>query len=126
MDLVNKGPMAELIAGLEMIKYKSPNLRHELYYWQRNAKNSMAEVDYVSEHNMHILPIEVKAGTRGGMKSLWIFMREKKLSFALRCSMENFGKFDYEDTLDEDALREVRICPLYAMSRIPTLLQENG
>ena len=39
-DLVNKGPIAELITGLEMIRYQSPNVRHELYYWQRTAKNS--------------------------------------------------------------------------------------
>lgn len=122
IELVNKGPMGELIAGLEMIKYKTPNLRHELYYWQRAAKNSMAEVDYVSEHNMHILPIEVKAGIRGGMKSLWIFMREKKLSLALRCSLENFGEFNYVDGLDEDSEREVKICPLYAMSQISSIV----
>ncbi|MDE7441753.1 MAG: ATP-binding protein [Muribaculaceae bacterium] len=125
IDLVNKGPMGELIAGLEMIKYKTPNLRYELYYWTRTAKNSLAEVDYVSEHNMHILPIEVKAGTRGGMKSLWIFMREKKLKLALRYSLENFGEFSYVDSLDDDAEREVIICPLYALSQMPALLQDN-
>ena len=74
---------------------------------------------------MHILPIEVKAGTRGGMKSLWIFMREKKLKLALRCSLENFGEFSYVDSLDDDAEREVIICPLYALSQMPALLQDN-
>ena len=30
----------------------------------------------------------------GGMKSIWLFMREKKLTEAFRCSLENFGSFD--------------------------------
>ncbi len=116
-DLVNKGPMAEMVAGLELLRYKTPNLRHDLYYWVRQAKNSQAEIDYV-EAKEGILPIEVKAGTKGGMKSLWIFMREKKLTTAVRCSLENFGRFEYIDREAEDAVREVEICPLYAVSSL--------
>lgn len=37
-DLVNKGPMAEQLAGLEMLHHMSPNIRHELYYWIRHSK----------------------------------------------------------------------------------------
>lgn len=52
----------------------------------------------------------------GGMKSLWLFMREKKLTEAFRCSLENFGSFDYIDKQDDDAIRHVTILPLYALS----------
>lgn len=38
-DLVNKRPMAEQIAGLEMLRYQSPNIRHDLFYWVRQARN---------------------------------------------------------------------------------------
>lgn len=116
-DLINKGPLAEMMAGLELVRYKTPNLRHELYYWVRLAKNSQAEIDYV-EAKGGILPIEVKAGMRGGMKSLWIFMREKGLTSAVRCSLENFGRFEYVDKMASDAIRKVEICPLYAISSI--------
>ena len=51
-----------------------------------------------------------------GMKSLWLFMREKKLTEAFRCSLENFGSFDYIDKQDDDAIRHVTILPLYALS----------
>lgn len=116
-DLVNKGPLAEMVAGLEMLRYKLPNLRHELYYWVRLAKNSQAEVDYI-EAKGGVLPIEVKAGMKGGMKSLWIFMREKNLTSAIRCSLENFSRFDYVDTDASNAIRKVEICPLYALSNL--------
>ncbi len=120
-DLVNKGAVAEMIAGLELMRYKTPDIRQELYYWIREAKNSQAEIDYVSTLHLKVLPIEVKAGSRGGMKSLWIFMREKKLDKAVRCSMENFGNFDYIDN-DEDSVRHVTVCPIYAISMMPKLL----
>ncbi len=122
-DLVNKGPMAEMVAGLELLRYQSPNIRHKMFYWTRQAKNSIAEIDYVTSHISNILPIEVKAETQGGMKSLWIFMREKNLFFAVRCSLENFGEFDYIDKLSDNAVRHVTICPLYAISRLGTMMK---
>lgn len=121
-DLVNKGAVTEMIAGLELMRYKTPDIRQELYYWIREAKNSQAEIDYVSTLRLKVLPIEVKAGSRGGMKSLWIFMREKKLDQAVRCSMENFGEFNYIDNDAEDAVRHVTVCPIYAISMMPKLL----
>lgn len=118
-DLVNKGKISEMIAGLEIIKYMPSNLRHELFYWVREEKNSRSEVDYLEPFDTGLLPIEVKAETQGGMKSLWTFMREKNLSYALRCSLENFGQFDYEDKLTDGAVRRVDIVPLYAISQMP-------
>ena len=89
-----------------------------MFYWTRQAKNSLAEIDYLTVQNMHVLPIEVKAGTQGGMKSLWMFMREKHLTEAVRCSLENFGLLEYIDKEDNNAVRHVRICPLYAISSL--------
>lgn len=117
-DLVNKGPVAEMIAGLEMEKYKTPNLRHDLYYWVKMNRNSTAEIDYILSKDGQVLPLEVKAETQGGMKSLWDFLRTKKLTFALRASLENFGKFDYCDSLDNGEIRHVTIYPLYALSQL--------
>lgn len=122
-SLVNKGPMAEMLAGLELLHYRTPNIRHEMFYWQRQAKNSQAEVDYISSYRQTVLPIEVKAETQGGMKSLWIFMREKKLQNAIRCSLENFGSFDYEDKEAGGTVRHIQICPLYAISQMDDLLR---
>ena len=117
-DLVNKGPMAEMLAGLEVLHYLSPNIHHDLFYWVRKAKNSLAEIDYLLSRDMKVLPLEVKAGVQGGMKSLWDFMRDKKLSQAIRCSLENFGKFDYIDPKADNAVRHVEIVPLYAISQM--------
>lgn len=121
-DLVNKGPMAEQIVGLEMLRYQSPNIRHDLFYWLRQAKNSQAEIDYLTSHKQTVLPVEVKAGTQGGMKSLWLFMREKRLTRGIRCSLENFGTFDYIDNEADGTVRNVCICPLYAVSMMHSII----
>lgn len=80
--------------------------------------NSLAEIDYLLPSHLNILPIEVKAGNQGGMKSLWSFMREKHITKAVRCSLENFGEFSYTDKEDADAVRHVNVFPLYAVSQI--------
>ena len=107
-DFVNKGAFSEVFAGLELLKYSSPYDQPQLYYWQRLSKGSQAEVDYVTTDNTsRILPIEVKAGTRGSMQSMRIFMELKHLDSGIRVCMENFGR-----------VNEISICPLYAISHI--------
>lgn len=69
------------------------------------------------------MPIEVKAGIQGGMKSLWQFMREKKLKNAIRASLENFDVFTYTDT-EEEATRTVWVCPLFALSQINKVITD--
>lgn len=110
-DLVNKGSITEMIAGLEIIKYLPPTHRPELYYWQREAKGSTAEIDYLIAKDMQILPVEVKAGTQGGMKSLYYYMEQKNISNAIRTSLENFGRIERETSV-------VQIYPLYALSSL--------
>ncbi len=115
-ELVNKGSVVEMVAGLEILHYQEPTLKHELYYWTGETKNSIAEVDYIEPYQSYILPIEVKAEKQGGMKSLWQLMRSKHLYSAVRCSLENFSHLDYMDTLDNNVIRKVDIIPLYAIA----------
>lgn len=116
-ELINKGNLTEMVAGLEIMRYKPCIQRQKMYYWEKKG-NSVAEIDYIDIINLKITPIEIKSGTQGGMKSLWLFMREKHLYDAIRCSLENFGEFDYIDREDPQAIRHVKIYPLYALSQI--------
>lgn len=115
-DLVNKGSMAEMFVGWELIKSGNHRLKHDLYYWENLAKGASAEVDFVMPYNMQVLPIEVKSGTSGKMKSLRLFMESKHLSIAIRTSLENFAEL----SLPNDS--KILIVPLYAISRYRTIL----
>ena len=107
ISLVNKGVIAELYAGLELIRAQPENQAPSLHYWQREKKGSQAEVDYVIELGEKIVPIEVKSGIKGKMQSLRIFMEEKGSKFGVRTSLENFSK-----------MKDIRIIPLYAIGKI--------
>lgn len=118
VDFVNKGGASEMFAGLEMQKYHDCFQRSEMYYWNNTVKGSLAEVDYLRTRSGKVLPVEVKANTQGGMQSLWIFMRKRKLHDAIRTSLERFGQFDYYDREDGFEQRHVDIVPLYALSNL--------
>jgi len=106
-DLVNKGNIAEMYAGLELLKNSSCYVPQQLYYWQRELKNNQAEVDYVIQHGQKIIPIEVKSGTSGKMQSLHLFITEKKAEYGVRTSLENFAQYD-----------KIRVYPLYAIGNL--------
>lgn len=52
-------------------------------------------------------PIEVKAGTKGSMQSMRIFLQAKQLDKGIRTSLENFG-----------AVEDFLIYPLYAIGNV--------
>jgi len=118
VDLVNKGGLAEMMLGWEIIKYNNPRSQHDLYYWENTSEGATSEVDYIIAQNMKVLPIECKAGVSGKMKSLYFFMRQKHLTEAVRCSLENFAMLETCDKQDSDAIRRVKIVPLFAVSNI--------
>ncbi len=101
-----------------MLKYHDSFARAELYYWQRISKSGNAEVDYLTTRHNRVLPLEVKANTRGSMQSLYLFMRKKHLTEAMRISLENFSEFEYVDTEDNNQKRHITILPLYALSNL--------
>ena len=110
IEVINNGNIAELFVGLELLKSNDAYEKTALYYWHREAKNSQAEVDYVIQNQDFILPVEVKAGTKGAMQSMYLFMDEKKSRYGLRLSLENFTEYE-----------KVKVLPLYAVSNINTL-----
>ena len=106
-EAINKGSLAELYVGLELLKSASCYKQQNLYYWQREALNSNAEVDYILQKNNEIIPVEVKSGTKGSMQSLYLFMKEKKITEGVRFSLENFSTYN-----------KIKVYPLYAVSDV--------
>ena len=117
-DLVNKGGLTEMMLGWELVKYNNPRSQHELYYWENTAEGTRSEVDYIITRDLRILPVECKAGVSGKMKSLYEFMRQKRLTDAVRCSLENFSAIEHSDKKDNGAVRHVQILPLFAVSNL--------
>ena len=104
---VNRGALAEIFTGLELLKNGGTHARWQLYCWQREKAQSSAQIDYLIQKGSSIIPIEVKSGRQGGMKSLRLFMAEKNIRRGVRTSLENFAQKDDFD-----------IYPLYAVSNL--------
>jgi len=104
---INKGNVAEQFVGLELLKSKSCYQKNDLYYWHRETKNSNAEIDYLENIYGNITPIEVKAGTKGSMQSMYIFLEQKNRNRGIRFSLENFNNYN-----------EIDVFPLYAVRNI--------
>ncbi|MBX2924394.1 MAG: DUF4143 domain-containing protein [Chitinophagaceae bacterium] len=77
-NVINKGAIAEQFTGLELLKSGSCYRQESLYFWHREAKSSNAEVDYVTPKGQQIVPIKVKSGKSGAMRSMHLFIEEKK------------------------------------------------
>ena len=120
-ELVNKGKVTEMVAGWEILKSLSPRTSHDLYYWENTSEGATSEVDYLISRDMIVIPVEVKAGVTGKMKSLRLFMRRKHLLLGKRCSLENFGVIEFTDSSDDvhpEILKRIQIHPLYCLSTL--------
>jgi uncharacterized protein len=110
-NIINKGTLAEQFWGLEFLKYQSPTIVPKLYYWHREKTNANAEVDYVVQQGVALLPVEIKSSTQGSMQSIHKFMEEKGTAVGYRFSLENFAAYD-----------KIKVIPLYAVSSFEKLV----
>lgn len=84
LNLINQGVLSEQFIGQHLLHagpfYQQPNL----HYWVREKRHAAAEVDYIIPCQNRIIPIEVKSGKTGRLKSLQVFLTEKKSNLGIR------------------------------------------
>jgi len=69
---IYRGALAEQYTAQEFLAGQNRNL----YYWDRQAKSSSAEVDFVLKKRNKLIPVEVKSGKGGTLRSLHQYMKE--------------------------------------------------
>lgn len=105
MEINYLGYMAEQLVAQEFIAYGDENKSMQLYYWQNETKTGNAEVDFITIKNKQVVPVEVKARLKGGMKSLKVYFEtHPNTKIALKISEGQFA--------NQDHLQEI---PLYAI-----------
>ncbi len=109
--LLNRGALAEQFVGQELLAYSPVYDEGHLYFWCREKKSSMAEVDFITTVGAQIIPIEVKAGSTGQLKSLHLLMKEKNLKLGIRVS---------QHPLSYDG--KILSIPFYMIGEIPRLV----
>ena len=83
LKVLNEGGMLEQVIGQSILAYGDPYQAPHLFFWARDAKSSSAEVDFVLNIAGKIIPVVVKAGGHGHLKSLYLFLKERSLPFGV-------------------------------------------
>ena len=77
-NLLSKGAMAEQFIAQHFFLGAGKTSRPRVNYWLREKAADNAEVDFIRCYHNRIVPVEVKAGKPGRIKSLLKFMEEKQ------------------------------------------------
>jgi predicted AAA+ superfamily ATPase len=83
LNSVYEGKIAEHIVGQELLG-QSRTFTNKVQFWVREKKQSNAQIDYVVPFDNYVIPIEVKAGKAGRLRSLHEFIDRASHSYAVR------------------------------------------
>jgi len=116
--LINSGPIVEAFVGQELLAYSDPISKQSLFYWRKQKQASQAEVDYLTQIQDKVVPIEVKAGGSKRIKSMQIFLESHPNStYGIKFSANEYETY-----------KKINNYPLYAIAKpfsdVSDLLQE--
>jgi predicted AAA+ superfamily ATPase len=83
-QFINNGQLAEQFVAQQLWATGASNRAPELFYWLREGRSNNAEVDFLLASPNRVVPIEVKAGNSGTMKSLFQFAKQCGAELAVR------------------------------------------
>lgn len=116
------GKIAEHITAQQLLA-QMPSVRSKLNFWVPKNTNAQAEIDFVLPYDDMLIPIEVKSGATGKLRSLHRFIDEAPHNWAMRIYS---GKFIIEDikTIKGKGFKLINI-PFYLIGQINKILKQN-
>ncbi len=123
VTLVNSGAVCEQFIGQHLLYAKPSYEEPELFYWCREKRQSSAEIDYILSYGSQIIPVEIKAGKTGTLKSLHVFIKEKKLDYGVRFNADIPSCCDIPISLP-GVVGKFRLLslPLYMVEELPRMV----
>ena len=127
LNLVNNGALAEQFIGQHLYQAQPHYRAPELFYWAREKRSSSAEVDYViTDDSNNVIPVEIKAGSTGRLRSLQIMVAEKSLPRAVRfCSAQPTIFTERRSTAKGRVDFKLISLPHYLVQQLQRLLSEQ-
>jgi len=114
-----RGALAEQFVGQELSAlgpavFDEPRRagNDRLYFWRRDGRGSSAEVDYLQEQQGVIIPLEVKSGPAGKLRSLKMYLDEHPQA--------DHGLVLHDGEVSTAAGGTIRFFPLYTLLRHST------
>ena len=90
---IYRGQLAEQFVGQEFLASKAG----QLYYWARDAKNSNAETDFLLVRASALIPVEVKDGPSGKLRSLHFYRSTYTPDYSIVFYSGEMGKIEKEN-----------------------------
>ena len=115
--LVNHMMIQELISQSDRLRYIPP-------FWTRENANANAEVDLVVDYKNLLIPIEVKSGAKGRLRSLHEYMDRTEHDIAVRL-LANVMQIDEGVTRKRKTFTLLNL-PYYAVSQLTGYLEYLG
>ena len=78
-----RGKIIQHLMAQELISIQDDS-GYKPHFWVREEKNSNAEVDMIYQYGRYIIPVEVKSGKQGSLKSLHQFIERSVHPYAIR------------------------------------------
>jgi uncharacterized protein len=116
-----RGISAEIVVGQELLAYET-SILGKRYFWTRESKNAVAEIDFLYAFKGKLIPIEVKSGEKGTLKSLHAYMDLAPHSVAIR--IWNKKMISDEITLPSGKTYTLLSIPYYLISRLDDILMK--
>lgn len=117
--LLHRGMISEQFVGQSLL-YSKANGRKSIYYWLRDETANKAEIDFLIEKGLQILPIEVKAGKTGNIRALVEFIKAKSSNEKIARSAVKMGTkpLSVRETKIENTTLKIYEIPLYLSERL--------
>jgi predicted AAA+ superfamily ATPase len=124
---VNEGGICEQFVGQHLLYSQPSFVKPELFFWMREKRSSNAEVDYVINAGSRIVPVEVKAGKTGTLKSLQVFLNTKGRPTAVRLNSAPPTRHSASYALPglSDRSFDLLSIPFYLVGQLRRLLGEE-
>lgn len=124
--LINSGAICEQFVGQHLLQSGAPYEDPELFCWIRQKAQSNAEVDYVIAVGDQVVPVEVKSGRTGTLRSLHSFLQAKKRGFALRFNADAPSLTVGSTSMPKTAPHDFRLLslPLYMVDQTRRLCRD--
>lgn len=93
LPLSDQHHMVEQFIAQELVAYSDHRKAPEIYYWNREAKNSKATVDFVVLKEEKLVPIKIKLSKKESMTGLRMLLASSENSdYGLKISENNFNQ----------------------------------
>lgn len=121
LSAVFQGCLAEQVVGQELLAQWSTRCEKPLF-WTREKRQSNAEVDYLVVHDGVVVPVEVKSGKSGTLRSLHSFIENSNTDIGIRLYS---GEYSVERNTSPAKRKPYTLInlPLYCTSKLHHYLE---